>query len=70
VPAGGLEPGSGDGGTATQSNGVRVRRLASRTPPAARIMLLAGTVASILSLSAKAQEAPKSGWEFFITPYA
>jgi hypothetical protein len=35
-------------------------------------MLLAGTFASVRSLAggAKAEEAPKSGWEFFITPYA
>jgi hypothetical protein len=43
-----------------------------RTRGATRLMLVAGTFASVLSLagSAKAQEAAKSGWEFFITPYA
>jgi hypothetical protein len=74
VPARGIEPASADGRTATLAieQSACESAIAPRTPPAVRLMLLAGTVASTLSLTsgAEAQEAPKTGWEFFITPYA
>jgi len=74
LPARGTVPAPAGGGTATFVAERSVCGLAPalRSRRATRFMLLAGTVASVLSLAsgANAQEAPKSGWEFFITPYA
>ncbi len=73
LPVRGPVPASAGGGTATlviaRSSGER--GIASRPSRATRLMLLTGTVALVLSLAsgAKAQGAPRSGWEFFITPY-